>query len=337
MPAIISKELFYKAQAIKESRIQHVIQKDKPRNKGVNYGTTKYSRKIKCGSCGTQYRSFQTKHYGTGENKRIENYYCCVGKLNIDKSIRCKNPNVSGRFLENELRSEKYTELLAESFLTAQRFLAELKNDLRLALNDKSAGENLVRLKAEQKEYQAKIDKGVELYLDGAIDKESVERQLAPIRKMNDTAKVKIDELEKPKNEKLWDIFSIDETMSELNRRLSEIYEFEKITEVDVAKDGTLVFGETEFADGFGIHNIDYSKPPKRHFTDDEILKDIDCITVTSSKYLIIKFKTFAEIEQLVTRHEHNMTDRTLGIFEELKEVGWNRLICYKHYDFWFS
>jgi hypothetical protein len=333
MPKIIEPELFYKAQVMRESRQQHITQIGK--NKGVNYGTTPYAGKIKCGSCGTQYRAFQTKYY-EGRPKP-ERYFCCVGKQGIDISKRCKNPNLSQTFLDNELRSEKYTELLAESFLTAQRFLAELQNDLRLALNDKSASERLARLKVEQNEYQAKIDKGVGLYLDGTIDKESVERQLAPIRKKNDTAKAKIDELEKPKNEKLYDIFRISDTMSELKRRLGEIYEFEMITGVDVAEDGTLVFSESEFVDGFGIFNIDYSKPPKRQFTKEEILKDIDFITVTSGKYLIVNFKTFAEVEQLVTRHEDNMTVRTRGIFEELKEVGWNRSVCYKHYDFWFG
>jgi DNA invertase Pin-like site-specific DNA recombinase len=320
---IINKELFDKVQVIRTSKTQSVKQKDKKRGdiidveKGIHYGTSPYARKIFCAVCGRQYRSTTTKYYGAEARK--ERYYRCVGKLdetyNDPKPIpekKCKNPNVTQTYLDNELKSEKYTEMLAASFIVAQRFLVELKYDIQITLHDKNVNEKLVQLKTEQKECEATIDKMMELYKRNIADLESVEKSLVDTRAKNREVTATIEELEKPKHIKMMDLKNIDESMEELQRRLFEIYDFDEM------------YNEDNYTGSHGIYNVDYSKPPKKKFTRDEILKDINRITVTSSKNLIIKFKKFAEVEKLVDRHKHIMTKRTEEIFEELKASGWN-------------
>ena len=45
---------------------------------------------------------------------------------------------MSETFLDTEMRSEEYTEVLAERFITAQRILAEVSNDIDEAVRNKS-------------------------------------------------------------------------------------------------------------------------------------------------------------------------------------------------------
>ena len=343
-PAIISKELFYKAQEIRTKKVQHIEQVGKKRkvvdgkiqyNGGLNYGTSPYAEKIKCANCGKQYRAQQTKKYAGG---RKERYYRCVGKMGIgDKEKMCTNPNVSETYLNTELSSEKYSGMLAESFITAQRILAELSDDIFKALVNENISNELAQLEAEHKKYQIQIDRANKLYImnESELNIESVNKIRKPIIEKDEKVLAKIRELNKSKADRLNDLHRINESMDELKNRLSEIYELETISEVDIDNDGTVIVNEVFYADDYGVYNADYSVPPKKQFTREEVLNDINKILVHGSKELTVEFKTFAEVEQLVKKHEHIMTERTLGIFNELKARGWNRALCYEHSDFW--
>jgi len=304
--------LFYKAQEIRNSRIQHTSQVGLKRSdKGINYGTTPYAEKIKCASCGKQYRAFQTKQYGD----RKERYYSCVGKLeNYLHDKKCTNPNVSETFLNNELSNENYTMLLADSFVAAQKFLVELRTDLLSAINDESANKKLARLETDYAEYKTKISVAIDLLLDGGAVEESAKEKLDVLNAEASSIKAKIDELAKPKELRLYDLQNIDETMSELARRLIEIYD-------------EVVVNES------GVHFVDFNMPyevvPKKHFTMNEILRDVDRIEVTGNKTLNVKFKTFTEIEQLVEKYKNVMEDRTKAIFEDVKVSGWDSVNNY--------
>jgi DNA invertase Pin-like site-specific DNA recombinase len=350
MPPIVSKELFYEAQRILKSRVQHQEQVGKKRkdsgiyNGGLHYGSTPYAYKLFCATCRTedgkpvQYRAQQTKQY-VG---RKERYYRCVGKMGVGGTGDKKCKNVTETYLNAELSSEKYSEMLAESFITAQRILAEVKEDITKAIRSVNISKELKRLEAEHEKYQAQLDKAHELYLEDESESsaESVRRITKPIIKKNDKVLAQIRELSKSTADRLNDIDRIDESMEELKRRLSEIFELEKIYSVDNVyfdEDNNAV-GEGSFvetSDGYGVFNIDYTLPPKKQFTREEVLEDINRILVHSNKKLTVEFKTFAEVEELVIKHERIMTDRTKGIFEELKARGWDRRYCYEHYDFW--
>ena len=323
---IISKELFEKAQEIRTNRTQHTKQVGV--KKGVNYGTSPYAYKIFCNSCGTQYRSTATKYYG----KRKERYYCCVGKQNLNPTQKCTNPNVSETFLNNEL-SEKYCEMFADSFVIAQRLLVELKSIINNAIYNKNSNEELAQLEAEHEKYEAQLKRATLALIEG--NEKSFDEIIKPISAKNKEVVAKINTLSKSTAEKINDLLLIEESLKELKRRLSENFELEKIYEVSFNETNDLKETFVEYSDFNGVYHADYSTPPKIQFTRDEILKNIDSIWVNRSKVLTIKFKTFTEVEQLVKRHEHLMTDRILGIFEELRENGWNRFLCYKYSDFW--
>jgi len=246
---------------------------------------------------------------------------------------------VSETYLNKEL-SDNYSEILAESFVTAQRFLAELRSDIIKDLNRDSTSGEVAQLQAEIETYEAQLDRANELYILGQSNIDSVKKITLPIIEKKDNASARVRELTKSKDDKMYDLIKISESMEELKLRLSEIYEVEKTRAIDFYKDadGNFVRGEDTFDedfDGYGVYNPDFDAPPKKHFTQEEILNDIDRILVHGERKLTIEFKTFTEVEQLVNKHEHIMTERTLAIFNELKSVGWDRRLCYEHYDFW--
>ena len=326
MPAIISKELFYKAQAMKEGRIQHANQVGK--KKALNYGTSPYARKVYCASCGKQYRLQTTKQYGD----RKERYFCCVGKMeNHFNDKKCTNPNVSETFLNNDLK-EQYAERFADSFVTAQRLLAELKPILIADINNRNAKKELAQLKAEQEECTAKLSRANKALIDG--NEGIFDEIIKPLSEQNKKLTARINELSKSREEKEDDLLSVYETMDELKSRLSELFELEMITGYEFDGD-TIVATESENTDGYGVYHADYNLPPKKQFTLDEILSNIDRITVNRGKVLTIKFKAFTEVEKLLERHERIMPERILKIYDELRTMGWNRLLCYEHRDFW--
>jgi hypothetical protein len=214
---------------------------------------------------------------------------------------KCTNPNVSESFLNKKLRNESYTILLADSFVAAQKFLVELYADLSKAIDDESTNEQLAQLEAQHEIYKEQLAKAIEMYVYGKATKESVDGIIKPITEKDNKVTAKIDELIKPRGEKLRDLESVRLTMDDLRKRLSEIFDVDN------------------YNDLLEAYSPDYAKPPKKEFTKDEILKDVDRIMVTADKNLVIKFRTLAEIEKLVKRHEHIMTDRTVAMFEELK------------------
>ena len=348
MPAIISKALFEKAQEIRKGRIQHIEQVGKKRkdsgivNGGLHYGTSPYAYKLFCASCCNidgepmQYRAQQTKQY----KERKERYYRCVGKMGIgDKDKICVSPNVSETYLNNELSSEKYSEMMAESFITAQKILAEVRNDIINALKNENKSEDLAQLEVEHADNLAKIQNAMSMGVHGEGAKDIADKMIADISVKDEKIIARMRELNRSKEDKENDVYKIMESMRELKERLSEIYELEKIFVLEVysdkgnniVQDGTFI----ENDDIYGVYNADYSEPAKKQFTQKEILNDINRILVHRSKKLTVEFKTFVEVENLVKRHEHIMTDRTISIFEELKTHGWDRRFCHEHYDFW--
>jgi|GEM_PF-953723 len=319
MPAIISKELFDNVQDIRKNRIQHMTQV------GTHKGSSKYGYRIFCATCGKQYRATALIPYGD----RKERYYRCVGKQGVDRETRCENPNVSDTFLDNELKSEKYAEILAESLMSALRVLVELQVDLIQAIEGSDTNEKLSQLETEHEQYMTQMDAIMSFEDLGSGAMELARKKVKAISEKDNKVLAKIDALSKPMGEKKYDVEQIEESIDELKRRLCEIYDtgaysFEYSAELGyyMSKDG-----EDD------IYDVG-TQAPKRQFTHEEILKDIERIEITSNKNLIIRFKTFAEVEELVKRHEFIMTDRMLGILEEERAAGFNRSLSGNGYDF---
>jgi len=278
---IISEELFNKVQEIRENRKQHMTQV------GTHKGSSKYGYRIFCASCGKQYRATALIPYGD----RYERYYRCVGKQGVDRETRCENPNVSDTFLDNELKSEKYAEILAESLMSALRILVELQDDLIQAIEGSDTKEKLEKLETEDREYQKQIDKTMRLAVFEGGAEETARKIIEEISGKKNKVIAKIDALSKPMDEKKFDVERIEVSIDELKRRLNVIYDtgaysFDYSSELGyyMSKDG-----EDDIYD-VGL------QAPKKQFTHDEILKDIERIEITGNKNLIIRFKTFAEV-----------------------------------------
>lgn len=149
---IISKEQF--------NRVQEILASKRGERVGVYRGTTKYASKIKCGLCGSSYTS------NVDKGRR---FYNCHSKKTLGLK-HCNNTNISeskldkiftSEWLRNELQSIK---LMRKSYI--HRAIKELE-----ASKDSNKEEEVKALKVELSILEEKLNKLLDLYLDGVLNK----------------------------------------------------------------------------------------------------------------------------------------------------------------------
>lgn len=179
---IISKEQFNKIQELIKSRSGERV--------GLYRGTTKYASKIKCGLCGSSYTS------NVDKGRR---FYNCHTKKTLGLK-HCNNTNISeskldkiftSEWLRNELQSIK---LMRKSYI--HRAIKELE-----ASKDSNKEEEVKALKVELSILEEKLNKLLDLYLDGDLNKELYTSKKSMLEEQVNKLQTNIAELSRSNNE----------------------------------------------------------------------------------------------------------------------------------------
>jgi len=288
IPAIIDIGTFEEAQSILESKVQHSTQK------GIYYGKTEFAGKLICGCCGSLYYA-SSSDFNKSTGHRVRSYACKRKRtMQRDKDgnrvMLCNNPNISETALYKELESENYCFLLANNMLGAILFLKQVKKVLQSNMENEDTAK-IHALTIELKEVETKIEQLVELKLDGKISKDILDRKGVPLQKQADKLREILEEYTKPQLLKQRDLDEVIDTINSLEKRCSEIYDFDS--------DTALV---------------------ERGFKD--IFDDIKHIVIDPFKNISVVFKSFDEVGRMVAKHTHILPDELKRDFEQLTADG---------------
>ena len=270
IPAIISIETFEKAQKVLESRVQHSTQK------GIHRGKTLFAGKIICGCCGSTYYASSSDNIKSAGG-RVRSYACKLKRtMNRDKDgnrvMLCNNPNVSETALNQFIYGSSYAYNIWEKAEFGALALTSLTVALMTRINKQDI-KSINELKQQLESAQEKKNKLLELYLDNSFTKQQLDARLEPLNAEEKELGLKIKALSKTNDEIYSDIAEIEETISYLNtvrEKTSRELETGKFTA-----------------------------------TKEEILADIDHITVGEDGKLSVRYKAFEEIERLMDKHRH--------------------------------
>lgn len=202
IPPIINKELFYKCEQLRESKVSSVSRK------GIYRGKTEYARLIYCSKCGQPYIS------NTDGKKK---FYNCKARKN--KGIKaCDNPHINVELLNNATSNAEY---ISELFAMRTVYVRELKkliSTLRERINNHDIEKNEeARYKIE--ELNRKMMRYGDLYVDESFNKEELDLRIAPIKNEIDRLQKMVKELGKENDELFKDINAIEETINEINSK----------------------------------------------------------------------------------------------------------------------
>lgn len=288
IPAIIDIETFEKAQSILESKVQHSTQK------GIYTGKTLFAGKIICGCCGSPYYSSSSDNIKSAGG-RVRTYACKNKRtMNRDKDgnrvMLCNNPNISENTLFKELENENYCFLLANNMLGAILFLKQVKEVLQANMDNEDTAK-IYTLTSELNEVETKIEKLLDLMLDGNISKNILDRKSEPLQKQADKLRAVLEEYTKPQLLKQRDLDEVVETIGSLEKRCSEIYDFNN--------DKALIERGSK-----------------------DILDDIKHIVIDPFKNISVVFKSFDEVSKMVAKHTHVLPEELKQDFERLTANG---------------
>ena len=151
----ISKDLFQKVQGM----IKRI---EKPRYNGHNFA---FSGLARCGECGAAITAeTHTKYYKRTERKVRYVYYRCTKKLG-----KCSQKYIDGDKLDNQLRRKFLN--LALPDVWKNDWLSWLARD-----KEKEEGQargNIIKFELEAKSLEEKLNKLLDIYLDGNVDQEN--------------------------------------------------------------------------------------------------------------------------------------------------------------------
>lgn len=198
--AIISKEQF--------NRVQEILASKRGDRVGVYRGTTKYASKIKCGLCGASYTS------NVDKGRR---FYNCSNKRRLGIKV-CDNKNISEKKLDEVLNSEWLVSSLESIKLMRKTYI---NRDIKRLENSKDLNneEEVQALKIELIHSEDKLNKLLDLYLEGDIDKDIYNSRKSTIEEQVNALKTSINQLSRTNNE----IDKVIEGKRDLIRHLNEL------------------------------------------------------------------------------------------------------------------
>lgn len=281
IPAIIDMQTFEKAQEILHSRLQHEVQK------GKYNGKTIYTGKLICGCCGETYTA-SNSDYLAQYGRRVRNYACrSKRKVTYDKNgdriMLCNNPNVYETKLDELVSVTHFAQTAIEILAFNVKLLQELTVSMRVHLEKE---EDEATLRETQKELRGILEKKgrlLDLYTDGSFSKEELDEKVAPLAETEKSLRNTIEVLSKSKEDLNRDIKDVESTMIELNRKIEQYKH--------ILKTG----GE---------------------ITKEEILENIEYITVMPNRELTVKYKIYDEVKRIVARHNYIMPKGLKELFD---------------------
>lgn len=195
IPAIITKEIFNKAQKIRNSKVNSINQR------GIYKGISEYAGLIKCGKCGSNY----TRNLDRG---RI--FYNCSLKKTKGSNI-CNNKNVSLKTIEegfNLLQNGSMAMIMKLEYENKIDKLNRKKKSLQKKINQQS-NERVNQLKDELEKQNNIKNNLLDLFIEGQFDRDELDKRREKID-------IKIDELQT-------EITYLSKTNDEINEEIEEI------------------------------------------------------------------------------------------------------------------
>lgn len=193
---IIDKATFDKAKAILSTRQKRI---------GVNPGWSKYAGLIECAKCGSRYNS---------NSDRSRKYYVCNGKKKYGVTY-CSNRNISLLKLDSLLTSKYIVSCLESIKLLNKTRLNRRIQELE-QLKDKSITEEVEALRCALNTLSDKLNKLLDLYLDGELSKDIYSRRKSSLDEEINSLKASIEAKSKGNDE-------LDLEIQELRRAISDV------------------------------------------------------------------------------------------------------------------
>ncbi|MGD8190963.1 recombinase family protein [Brevibacillus ginsengisoli] len=166
IPAIVSKEVFQKAQEIRDGKIHTKLQR------GINKGKSDFAGKIKCETCGN--------HYIRNVDRGRAFYNCSLKKA---KGVNaCSSKNINEKYL-NDIVEEMVTrvpEMILKNKSNTIKMLERFKDELLKSI-DQDKTELVRNLSDKLKELEGKKVKLLDLYLDDSFDKHTLSKKALKI------------------------------------------------------------------------------------------------------------------------------------------------------------
>lgn len=266
IPAIISREMFYKAQQIRESNTSHKI------NKGRYLGKTDYAGILVCGKCGTTYQACGVRHLKT---RTIRYYACrCRYRFDTDNGIeQCKNPTITQDELDNLLNSTGYSLRRWNRVKSGLIELRKIRSILESRI-DKDNDTEIMQLQEQIVDINKKLGKLLDLYLEeDSFSRNELDKRKQPLEKELNDLTEKIKELSKTNEEIYTDIADVDDII--------KVFEEENITLQEEFNSGVV----------------------RQKLSRKELLKDIDNIVVETDGSLTLNFKSLSIINEIVRKY----------------------------------
>ena len=281
VPAIIDRELYDKAQQILQGRIQH------QRQKGIYSGKTDYAGKIICGSCGNKYIAGNSD-YLISEGRNVRCYSCASKRErrydeNGNKIYPCSNPNIYETVLDSQVTGAVYIFRTLTQVVNAMELLKKLRGILESQIDTRD-DKAIISAQSELEEAKARRERLLDLYEDAAFDKDELNSRVEPINDRITELRERIKALSKTNDDLRRDI-------GEINNTIALLSEQKKLRENE-----------------WGVARKMYSK--------EAVLSDIESITVRPNKTLVVKYKSFEQINRLVRKHRHLIPDSLMTLFQ---------------------
>lgn len=265
IPAIISREQFDKAQAIRQAHCDH--------NKVVKCkynGKTPFAHKVKCAECGSYYIANSAKRYknADGTEGRYVRRYACKHHThyNGDTVKQCNNPTVKETDLIDALMSDQYTEVKLSQYEDVAGACELCIVALQDAINKPNDAKASV-LKERREALSEKKQKLLELYLDGAYTKDEL-----------DSFAKKIDE----------DIRTLDSQIELATKNNDEIREMIKLVS-EIFEDVNVESARIKNQNLTSLDEIVYKKR----------LREIDAMYIDAFGSISLTFKNTTDLERV--------------------------------------
>lgn len=283
IPAIVDMEIFEKAQRVLESKVQHTTQK------GIYTGKTQFAGKLICGCCGSPYYA-SSSDFIKSAGGRVRNYACKTKRTmqrdeDGNRVMLCNNPNVSEVTLNQFIQGSSYAFHIWKKAEFGILALNSLTAALMCQINKQDI-KAVSDLREKLADIQGKKEKLLGLYLESTFTKEQLDTHLQPLTAEETELGLRIKSLSKTNDEIKADIQEIEDTISYLQTIKEKTDRELKAMQFTASKE--------------------------------EILADIDHITVMPDGQLSVRYKAFEEIERLLEKHRHFIPAEK---FEELKKA----------------
>lgn len=185
--------------------------------------------------------------------------------------------------LDSQVTGAVYIFRTLTQVVNAMELLKKLRGILESQIDTRD-DEAIISAQSELEEAKARRERLLDLYEDAAFDKDELNSRVESINDRITELRERIKALSKTNDDLRRDI-------GEINNTIALLSEQKKLRENE-----------------WGVARKMYSK--------EAVLSDIESITVRPNKALVVKYKSFEQINRLVRKHRHLIPDSLMTLFQ---------------------